>query len=270
MGARRSHDRFWLATGRSGAREGAGAEARLEAVRGAGPPPSGLGDIPVARARVRASHRAVAFTALLLAPLGCDSRAALRDPASDVFTDPAPESFAARVVTSAGTFELELHRSWSPAAVDRFYHLARLGFYEGARFYRVNDQYAQFGFTGEPALDTLWLGAGLPDEPVVDSNVRGAVSFARGGPASRSFIVFINRSPNTHLDELEWQGVVGFPPIGRVRSGMEVVDALHDGYGEEPLLMEDSLTTGGNAFLDRRFPGLDSIAGIEIIVDTDD
>lgn len=207
-----------------------------------------------------------AALALALAFTACNDRDALRDPSADVFTRPAPETFVARVGTSAGTFELELQRALSPAAVDRFFHLARLGFYEGARFYRVNDQYAQFGFTGDPALDTLWLAAGLPDEPTMASNLRGAVSFARDGPGSRSFILFINRSSNPHLDDLEWRGVVGFPPIGHVRSGMEVVDALHDGYGEEPLLHEDSLTAQGNAFLDRRFPRLDSIEGIEIIV----
>lgn len=206
---------------------------------------------------------------LLVVGTGCDGRAALGDPSSADFAEAAPDSFVARVLTSAGAFDMELHRSWSPAGVDRFFHLARLGFYEGARFYRVNDQYAQFGFTGRPAMDTLWMTAGLPDEPVVGSNERGAVSFARGGPGSRSFILFINRSSNTHLDALEWRDVMGFPPIGRVRAGMDVVDGLYDGYGEEPLLLEDSISSGGNEFLDRRFPRLDSIVAIEIIDDRD-
>jgi cyclophilin family peptidyl-prolyl cis-trans isomerase len=222
-----------------------------------------------ARATSRGRRAPLHAGCLLLALAACDAAATLRDPSADAFRTAAPSSFVARVVTSAGAFEMELDRSWSPAGVDRFYHLARLGFYRGARFYRVNEQYAQFGFTGRPELDTLWMSAGIADEPVVGSNERGAVSFARAGAGSRSFILFINRRANTHLDELEWRGVVGFPPIGRVRAGMEVVDALYGGYGEEPLLFEDSISAGGNGFLDRRFPGLDSITAIEIIDDQD-
>ena len=157
------------------------------------------------------------------------------------------------------------HRAWSPLAVARVYELAGMNHYAGARFYRVNPRYAQFGYTGDPATDSAWVPQGLPDEPPVASNVRGSVSFARGGPETRSVILFINRGDNTDLDDLEWNGVLGFTPVGRVDAGMDAVDRLHDVYGDQPMQWEDSIATVGNDFFDRRFPGLDSILSFRIV-----
>ena len=182
-------------------------------------------------------------------------------------TETAPDSFLVAFETSRGDFVMELHREWSPMGVDRIHRLALDNFYAGARIYRVNPRYAQFGYTGRPRLDSIWVGHALPDEPVLASNVRGTVSFARGGPGTRSVILFVNRSDNTDLDRLEWRGVLGFPPVGRIRSGMEVVDALHADYGDDPLQWEDSIAALGSAFLDRRYPGLDSIIGVRIVED---
>jgi len=178
-----------------------------------------------------------------------------------------PDSFLVALHTSAGDVTIAFHRAWSPQAVARVHQLARDDHWAGARIYRVNPRYAQFGYTGRPDADSAWVGAGLPDEPVVASNERGTVSFARGGPGTRSVLLFINRSDNTDLDALPWNGVVGFPPVGRVVSGMEIVDAFNGAYGDDPLQWEDSIRVTGNVFLDRRFPGLDSIIGSEIVED---
>jgi cyclophilin family peptidyl-prolyl cis-trans isomerase len=91
------------------------------------------------------------------------------------------------------------------------------------------------------------------------------VSFARGGPDTRSAILFINRSDNTDLDAMSWRGVLGFPVVGRVVRGMDVVDALYSGYGDEPMQWEDSIARLGNRFLDRRYPRLDSIASVTVV-----
>lgn len=176
----------------------------------------------------------------------------------------APDTFGVVFETSAGPFEVEFVRDWSPLAVDRVHELATAGFWEGARVYRVNERYAQFGYSGRPALDSLWVPDGIPDEPVQASNVRGTVSFARGGPGTRSTILFINRTDNTNLDDLDWNGVLGFPPVGRVVRGMDAIDALHDQYGDRPLEAEDSIAALGNDFLDRAYPGLDSIGEVRI------
>ena len=175
------------------------------------------------------------------------------------------EPFTVRFETSQGPVEVEFVPEWSPLAVERVRELAGMGYWEGARIYRVNERYAQFGYSGRPALDSIWITEGVPDEPPRASNTRGTVSFARGGPGSRSAILFVNRIDNSMLDSMDWRGVLGFPPVGRVLSGMEAVDRLHSGYGDDPMQWEDSIAAVGNAFLDRRYPGLDSIVGVEIV-----
>lgn len=179
----------------------------------------------------------------------------------------APDSFTVAFTTTRGPFEVTFRRASSPIAVDRAYELARLGFWEGARIYRVNERYAQFGYSGDPELDGAWVPAGIPDETVIESNVRGAVSFARGGVGTRSTILFINRLDNTNLDDISWNGVSGFPPVGWVSSGMDVVDRLYEGYGDDPLQWEDSIAAIGNRFLDREYPELDSITDVRLLDD---
>ena len=182
-------------------------------------------------------------------------------------TAEVPDSFLVVLETSAGDVTIVFHRDWSPRAVERVHQLVRDDHWAGARIYRVNPRYAQFGYTGRPEIDSTWVGAGLPDEPVVASNEAGTVSFARGGPGTRSVLLFVNKGDNTDLDALPWRGVTGFPPVGRVTSGMEVVNGFHADYGDDPLQWEDSILTLGNSFLDRRYPGLDSIVGTEIVED---
>lgn len=178
-----------------------------------------------------------------------------------------PDSFVVALETSAGSIEILVRTAWAPLGAARVYELAEMGFWSGSRIYRVNERYAQWGYSGRPEVDLTWVARTIPDEPVAASNVRGAVSFARGGPDTRSMILFINRGDNTNLDDIEWNGVLGFPPIGEVRAGMDVVDRLHDGYGETPMQWEDSIASVGNSFLDRRFPELDSITDVRIVED---
>lgn len=84
------------------------------------------------------------------------------------------------------------------------------------------------------------------------------------GPSTRLTQVYINLADNRRLD------ADGFAPIGRIVSGMDVVDKLFGGYGEtsgggmrggkqEPLLR------GGNAYLDRQYPRLDRIVRASVI-----
>lgn len=208
------------------------------------------------------------FAVLLLAAAysGCSdasSRSVGGDGASP--SPDVPETFRVTFETSAGPFEVEFVRNWSPAAVDRVLELAEIDFWAGSRIYRVNERYVQFGYSGRPEIDAEWIAEGLPDEPTRSSNVRGSVSFARGGPGTRSAILFINRSDNTDLDELPWNGVTGFPPVGRVVRGMESVDELYAGYGDTPLQWEDSIAGVGNPFLDREYPELDSITSLNLL-----
>ena len=202
---------------------------------------------------------ALAASAWLVA---CGPNKALWRPAPEMLE---PDSFVVSVATSEGTFDVTMHRAWSPHGVDRVYYLMKNDFYAGARFYRVVSGFvAQWGFSGDPTLDSLWEAKPIDDEPVVESNLRGVVSFARAGPQTRSYTLFVNLVDNVRLDNIAAGGVVGYPPIGRIERGLDVIDGFYPGYTEDPP-DQDSISAQGNAYLRRRYPQLDSIVGTRVI-----
>ena len=169
----------------------------------------------------------------------------------------APQTFTAIFETTKGDFEIEVNRNWSPLAADRLYQLLKHGYYENAVFYRVvPDFVAQFGNTNVQSMND-WRTVTIPDEPVLHSNKRGTISFARSGKNTRDFEIFINLQDNPVLDTLTFQGVKGFTPLGTVKSGMNVVDALHSGYGEEP--MTDTNLYQNRSLFYQTWPKLDLI-----------
>ncbi len=172
----------------------------------------------------------------------------------------APDSFLVSMTTSKGEIVMKAHRDWSPAAVDRFYALTKGDIWKDARFFRVVPGFVvQWGLTGDSAVDNLWKSRRTPDEPVKVSNVRGRVTFARGGPESRTLQVFINVADNKRLDDANAGGIVGYPPFAEVTEGMDIVDKLESKYGEQPTRMQGEISTKGWPWLDERFPGLDRI-----------
>ena len=172
--------------------------------------------------------------------------------------EPAPASYKAKFDTSKGVFVIEVTRAWAPQGADRFYNLVKNGFFDNTRFFRVIPNFmVQFGISGDPALNTKWRVARIPDDKPAQSNTRGMVTFATSGPNARTTQVFINFKNNSRLDAL------GFAPFGKVVSGMNVVDALNGEYGEGapdgrgPDQMR--LQTEGNAYLAKDFPRMDFI-----------
>lgn len=208
------------------------------------------------------SSPAVALLAACLVGLvaACGGPGPLVDPGPAGLTASAPDSFRVAMVTSEGPVDITFHRSWAPLGVDRVWHLMRNDYYAGARFYRVEEGFvAQWGFSGDPALDSLWREHPLDDEPVAEGNRRGVVSFARSGPRSRSYTLFVNYTDNPRLDTLVVAGVEGYPPLGVIdEAGMEVLDGLYRAYAGDPPL-QDSIEALGNDYLRRRYPQLDSI-----------
>lgn len=177
--------------------------------------------------------------------------AALRTPAK--LKDVAPAAFRASFDTTAGTFVVEVTRAWAPKGADRFYNLVKYGYFDGDRFFRVVPNFmVQFGINGDPKLNAVWSEANIVDDPVIQSNKRGFVTFAKANvPNSRSTQIFINFKDNAFLDK------DGFAPIGQVVSGMEVVDKINPEYREQP---EQPLAQSqGNAYLSKAFPKLDYI-----------
>jgi peptidyl-prolyl cis-trans isomerase A (cyclophilin A) len=171
---------------------------------------------------------------------------------------PAPEVYRVNFETSKGAFVVEVTRAWAPRGADRFYELVQKKFYDGARFFRVVPRFmAQFGLKGNPATDRYWSQMPIPDDTVKTNNLRGTLSFAMAGPASRTTQVFINLQDNVRLDRMN------FAPFGKVISGMEVVDQLFKGYGDAPPSgvgpEQARIREEGNDYLVRFFPRLDYI-----------
>jgi peptidyl-prolyl cis-trans isomerase A (cyclophilin A) len=136
--------------------------------------------------------------------------------------------------------------------VDRFHALTRAGFFDENRFFRVVPGFiAQFGLNDKPKVNELWDARPIPDDPVRHGNLRGTIAFATEGPNTRSHQLFVNLADNPRLDKL------GFTPIGRVVSGMEVVDSIYAGYEEAP--SQRMIQRLGNSYLARMFPKLDYI-----------
>ena len=188
-----------------------------------------------------------------------DARAALLNPRHELWSRTAPDIFRVRFETGKGDFVVETHRDWAPHGVDRFYNLVRAGFFDDSRFFRVRAGFiAQFGIPGDPAVAAVWQNQTIPDDPVRQSNTRGFVSYAMTGPDARTTQLFINLGDNSRLDG------EGFAPIGKVIEGMQVVDRLYAGYGEEAGGgmrggKQEKIFAGGNAYLDREFPMLDKL-----------
>lgn len=177
----------------------------------------------------------------------------------------APSHFTARFETSKGSFEADFVREWSPLAVDRFYAQVKHGYYNHTLFYRVRPKFvAQFG--GDDSLKIkLWNKTKLPDEPVMKLNERGTISFARSGKDTRGNDLFINiRSNSPRLDTIVVGGVKGYPVIGSLREGMNVVDSLYNGYSDTVFGKYDTLLHNKPAFL-QSFPKLDSVKRVYLI-----
>lgn len=228
----------------------------------------------LARAVSAAVPRLLLAATLLLWPLaiGCaaepryDRIALLLDPSSPEWSRPSPPVWQVRFETSQGDFVLVVVREYAPIGADRFYNLVRLGYYDDTRFHRVSDGYiVQFGLHGDPRVNAAWLQRQIRDDPARGSNVRGTFAFAMSPePNTRNTQIYINLGDNTRND------VEPFAILGRVVEGMEVLDSLYSGYGEQSGSgvrqgRQGPIVEGGNQYLDRNFPLLDRITRATLV-----
>ncbi len=206
------------------------------------------------------------LVALAFVLLAWTRQAPLADPASPLWTKPAPAKYRVRVETTKGTFVLEVTRALAPLGADRFYHLVESGFYDNSRFFRtITGRFVQFGIAGDPAIAQIWRKAQFPDDKESASNARGWFAFAMTAPGTRTTQIYICTN-----DSMKSQDGQGFAPFGRVVEGMDVVDSLYAGYGESSgggmrAGHQDRLFEQGNAYLDREFPNLDKLIRAEIV-----
>ncbi len=200
-----------------------------------------------------------------LALIGCSSTETAKKEEAAKETAPAPKKeqapdlYKVNLATSKGAIVIEVHRDWAPIGADHFYSLVKTGFYDGNRFFRcVRGFIVQFGISGDPKLNQLWMNGNLRDDPVRWSNIKGTVTYATRGPNTRSTQLFINLRNNAALDK------DGFAPFGKVVSGMDAVEILYSAYGDMPDLGgqgpdPSKIETQGNQYLAEHFPRLDYI-----------
>lgn len=163
---------------------------------------------------------------------------------------PAPPAFKVWFNTTAGLFNVSITTASAPPFAQRVWELGRLGYWDAARFYRMDASpppafVVQFGYRGQPRVDRCWDNmrtSNVTWKPTSPGNVRGSVSFSMNAlPAGHdknctsteycavgfSTNIFVNLGNNSRLD------APGFAPFGAIDSaGMAVIDRLFHGYGE--------------------------------------
>ena len=143
---------------------------------------------------------------------------------------PPPEKTAApvyvQVVTSAGSFTIELNPERAPLTVAQFLKSVDQGYYSGTIFHRAIPSFiiqgggydADYKLKGNPPKVVNESGNGL-------TNQRGTVGLARpGGPHDGDVQFYVNLADNAALDpnQTRW----GYTVFGKVVQGMEVVDQI--------------------------------------------
>lgn len=246
---------------------------------------------------------AAASTAV--APLQCDLMATCKSFKScKGLHEPPPRQFVVSFVTTAGVINMTVETEWAPPLALRVWQLARLGYWSGAPFYRVDSSPSpgfviQFGYKGEPAgLDSCWdehQTTNVSWKPRAPGNVRGSCSFSMGAVASLpgnpnctstqycaqglSTNIFFNLNNNTRLD------APGFAPFGHLDdASLAVAESLYAGYGEcsdlcnpgskDPFcrgtgadckgVSMEQLLDEGAKYIHSDFPLLDSVKALKI------
>ena len=124
-----------------------------------------------------------------------------------------------------GPVIIEMYPNDAPNHVARIKELVRQKFYDGLTFYRVIEGF--MAQTGDPKGDgTGGSGKNLKAEFNKQMHLRGTVSMARAAnPNSADSQFFICFRPTFHLDGQ-------YTAWGRVVSGMEAVDKIKHGEGQ--------------------------------------
>ena len=121
---------------------------------------------------------------------------------------------------------IRLKPDWAPNHVERVKTLTRQGFYDGIIFHRVIDGF--MAQTGDPRGDGTG-GSSLPDLAAEFSSVpfeRGTLGMARAqNPNSANSQFFIMFAEGSFLNGQ-------YTVFGQVRSGMEFVDNIKKGAGQ--------------------------------------
>lgn len=135
----------------------------------------------------------------------------------------ADKTYLVKMETNRGTLELELYPQYAPITVNNFVFLTEQGFYDGASFHRVIDNFVIQG--GDPT----GTGRGGPgyrfEDEVVGNPLKhetGVISMANAGPNTNGSQFFITHAPQPHLDGKH-------TVFGKVVEGQDVIYEIQAG-----------------------------------------
>ena len=165
-------------------------------------------------------------------PPPADSSAAEKPPGAPKQTAAVPVKAApqgpvhVQVVTSLGSFTIELLPERAPLTVAQFLKYVDQGFYSGTIFHRVIPNFVVQG----GGFDTTYKLKGAPTKVVNESgngltNQRGTVGMARPSePHGADCQFYVNLFDNAALDpnQTRW----GYAVFGKIVLGMDVVDRI--------------------------------------------
>jgi cyclophilin family peptidyl-prolyl cis-trans isomerase len=131
-----------------------------------------------------------------------------------------------RIVTSLGSFIVELDRQRAPFTVDSFLDYVREGHYSGTIFHRVIHGFVAQAGGYRPDMTVKTVERSVVNESGNGlANLRGTIGLARTAePHSGNAQFYINLADNPDLNPrpTRW----GYTVFGRVAEGMDVVDEI--------------------------------------------
>lgn len=162
--------------------------------------------------------------------------------------DKSPQSIYLTMQTSLGAIELELYPEKAPLTVENFLRLADGGHLDGATFYRTVSPQSD---NGAPVISVIQGGIGDAESPFAPiahettlqtglPHLDGSLSMARAevGTASTEFFICVGAQPALDFAGTRNADGEGFAVFGRVVSGMDVVQAIHQARADAPTEVE--------------------------------
>ncbi|CAZ85298.1 unnamed protein product [Tuber melanosporum] len=192
-------------------------------------------NVPYNAARHTTGRAAASLTSTSLTPHTGAERALLSDEEYMLRPKRIKIKGYARISTSLGNLNIELHTDYAPKAVYNFVKLAQNGYYSGVRFHRNVRNFMIQG--GDPTATgrggTSHWGKPFDDEfesPLLH-DARGILSMANKGKNTNSSQFFITYRAAKHLDRKH-------TIFGKVVGGLDVLDKMEVapvGDGDVPI-----------------------------------
>jgi peptidylprolyl isomerase len=161
----------------------------------------------------------LALFALLVPLAACNSKTVKQWNSTPAMQIDTSKQYTATINTNLGDIDVELFANEDPLTVNNFVFLAKQGFYNGCKFFRIVK-----GFviqTGDPTnTGTGGPGYQFADEAVTRDYLPGTIAMANSGPNTNGSQFFIC------LADLSTQLPKNYTIFGIVTSGMDVVQTI--------------------------------------------